>query len=75
MKTYKVVVKCTNALKDTFAVKAQDSKEILYPKSDYFNCINGVIYVITDSPAKIYEKFKDAVISIEDIGFGYILNG
>jgi len=62
MRTYKVKVKTT---------KANWNNE---QDPEYYDCENGILYVITDDPRKIYDKFsKDTVIEIEDIGIGYIL--
>jgi len=68
MRAYKVKAKTTNALNDT--VEVYESEQSLV----YYECENGILYVITDDPRKIYDKFsKDTIIKIEDIGVGYII--
>ncbi len=65
-------MKTTNALKDTATTnywKDQDRTKV-----EYFECEDGKLYVITDDPKKIYDKFsKETIISITDIGVGYVL--
>jgi len=69
MRTYKVKVKTTNALKKMTKANWNDEHS-----SEYYDCEDGILFVITDDPRKIYDKFsKDTVIEIEDIGIGYIL--
>lgn len=65
-KAYKVEVKCTNSTKDTCCNYYTEGL------NDYFKCKNGVLYVVTDNPKKIYNKFSsDTVLSITEIGVGY----
>ena len=66
VKTYKVKVETTNAANDTVGVYLEDEIK-------YYPCKNGILYVVTDDPRKIYNKFKSSVISIEEIGVGYSL--
>lgn len=73
MKVFKVTVRCTNYSKNTFSVEKTSPTSLFNRDFDYYDCSGGVIYVATECPIKIYEKFKDAVISIEDIGVGYYL--
>ncbi len=68
MRVYQVHVKTTNAMKDTTTNNWKDKNR------EYFDCENGVLYVVTNDPKKIYDKFsKETVISITDIGVGYAL--
>ncbi len=64
MRCYKVKVETINILQDTFWVEIDDK---------YYNCENGIIYIVTDDPREIYRKFNGVVKSVEDIGVGYIL--
>ena len=65
MKVYRVEVKCTNSSKDTCAN---------YTNKKYFDCVYGCLYVTTDDPKSIYDKFGiDTVKGIEEIGIGYTL--
>jgi phage-related protein len=59
---FKVKLKTTNAIKNT----SKDSE------SNYIDCMDGVVYVITDDPRKIYDSFKN-VIDISFVGIGYSL--
>lgn len=65
--TYRVAVNCTNHLNDTCCNRTEEQNE-------YFDCKHGVLYVVTDDPKKIYDKFGlDTVSSITEIGIGYTL--
>lgn len=70
MNCYKIKVKTTNSSNDTFHVKRNENDEI----SEYFDCEDSIIYVVTDAINKIFEKFGDEVIIyIEKIGIGYLV--
>lgn len=63
MRCYRVEVRTTNDVRDTLCNR---------DAGKYYKCENGVLYVITEDPRIIYNQFQDAVISITDIGVGYI---
>ena len=72
LRVYRVHVKTTNALGNTTTNywKDRDRAEV----AEYFECEDGRLYVVTDDPKKIYDKFsKETIISITDIGVGYVL--
>ena len=70
MRTYLVEVKTTNSSKNTTRANWNSSDG----NSEYYDCENGIIYVVTDDPKKIYDMLsKDTIIKIEDIGVGYSL--
>lgn len=71
MNCYKVKVKTTDSvLNDSFQIKKSENGGI----GEYFDCENSIIYIITDTANRIYEKFgDDVIISIEKIGIGYIV--
>lgn len=55
-KTYKVKVKTTNGMNDTFV-----------SKDKYYKCKDGIVYVTTAYPENIFMHIPE-VISIEDLG-------
>ena len=68
MRVYRVKVKTTNALQTTTRTNWEKDG------GEYYDCEDGILYVITDDPRKIYDKFSpQTIIAIEDIGVGYIL--
>ena len=62
-KVYRVTVQCSDVLRKRFGNKDLES----------FRCVSSILYVITDDPRKIYGKFSPAVLSIEEVGVGYVL--
>lgn len=69
MKTYKVKVDTTNALKTTTYGPGQAG---LKDGAHYRDCFDGVVYVTTDNPKKIYDEFP-MTVEITMVGIGYIL--
>lgn len=67
MKAYKVECETTNALWNT-TYGPNKGKGI---GDAYRECRDGVLYVITDDPRKIYNEFP-LTKSIEEIGIGYV---
>lgn len=63
MKVYKVRVGVTNALKSTTYGPKNG-------KNTYRDCVEGVLFVVTDDPKKIYDEFP-LTISIDEVGCGY----
>jgi len=69
--TFKVKVRTTNVLNNTTTDSCVENDE---EKPHYYPCENGVLFVITDDPRKIYEWLpNEAIESIEKIGVGYSL--
>jgi hypothetical protein len=68
MNTYRVEVETTNAL--ATATYGPGRGEI--GKEPFRNCDQGIVYVITDDPRKIWDEFP-LTISVAKIGFGYEL--
>lgn len=63
MRIYRCEILTTNALKDT----CRDACGL------HYNCQDGIFYVVTNDPKKIYEKFGPAIISITCVGIGYTI--
>lgn len=62
---YQVLCKTTNSSEDMAYNKVTD---------EYFDCEYGILYVVTDSPEKIYKKFgNESVLTVEKLGFGYVI--
>jgi len=71
LRCYCVRVKTTNALMNVTTNCWRESER---EKAEYFDCEDGILYVVTDDPKKIYDKFgAETVLSIENCGVGYIL--
>jgi len=63
MRAFKVTVDTTNGLrKTTYGPN----------KNVYENCVDGILYVVSNTPQDIYERFI-CVKKIEEIGIGYIV--
>ena len=62
-RTYRCELSTTNALRN----RCCD----VYGK--YHICENGIFYFITDDPRKIYDEFGSTILSVTDIGVGYII--
>lgn len=58
-KVYRVTVGNTNTMKDSVMMKNEE----------YFDCVKGEIYVITNYPEKIFERFE--VLTLTLVGVGY----
>ena len=68
MNCYKVKVKTTSSLNDTFCITKSGTKET----ERYFECENGIIYVIGNNLTEIEKLFDEKVIlSVERVGIGY----
>jgi len=71
---YKVKVKTTNAMRDTTCDNWDSDASM--QDINYYDCEDGTLYVITDDPKSIYDKFgKDTILSVERVGIGYCLVG
>lgn len=65
-KTYKVKVRTCNAFRNYFKSDGYDK--------EYYDCENGLIYVITNEPSEIFARFGALVLeSVEAVGIGYEL--
>ena len=62
-KAYRVEVETTNNAQDTFTIG-----------EEYYLCVNGCVYVVTDTPAKIFAKIPNAR-SITYIGPALMMSG
>lgn len=62
VEVYKVDVKTTNGLGDTFT----DGKE-------YFDCEDHIVYIATNSPAEIFVRFGKCVEDVRKMGICYIV--
>lgn len=72
MKCFKVEVKTTNCLHNTFNVnQPKDIFEAEKLKVDYQDCENSIIYVVAQDISIVAEKYKRCVKKIEEIGIGY----
>jgi hypothetical protein len=69
MNCYCVEVTTTNAIKN---VTVGPGEGRIGMKDAYFDCVNGILYVITDEPEKIFSQFP-WVKSITKLGVGYVL--
>jgi len=66
---YKVTVRTTNALRDMTCDYWGNDVKI---KCNYYDCVDGVLYVVTDDIKKIIDKFgNDTIINIKNLGIGY----
>lgn len=72
-RAYEVVVRKTGPASDHFRPtgKRIDDKDVQYLKCSGRG-YEGTIFVVSEDPALIYEKFGiDVVVSIKEIGVGY----
>jgi len=68
MNCYKIEVKTTNAVGNTTCNRLTELG------GEYFDCEDGILYIVTENPKAIFDKFSnDTVISITKIGIGYVL--
>ncbi len=67
-RAYKVTVKTTGVLSKT--TYGAGNGKIGDEKDAYLECENGVLFVVTDDPRKIYDQFP-LTESIIDLGVGY----
>ena len=63
MTTYRVMVKMGIGIKDAFSTG--DGK--------FYPCTDGIVYVITDKPQMIFEKWGSAVLHVERMGLGVVM--
>ena len=68
MKAYQVTVKTTNAVGGTTYGPGKGQKG----KEPYRDCDNGILYVVTDDPVKIFDEFPSTT-AIKEVGIGYVL--
>lgn len=70
LRCHKVKVRTTNHLANT-TYKHFGVKDV---KPEYYDCIDGTLYITTDEPKRIYDWFgKETVISIEEIGMALVV--
>ena len=70
LRCYKVVLRTI----DPTASKTCKHFGVKDVKPEYYDCINGVLYITTDEPKRIYDWFgKETVISIEEIGMALVV--
>lgn len=66
---FKVAVETTNALRDTYCV----SSGRIPSMGIYFDCRDGVVYVVAENMGQIHRVLGDVVISCERLGYGRIV--
>lgn len=66
MRLYRVECDTTDALK----TKTYGPGKGKIGEDPFRDCENGIVYVVTDDPKKIYDEFPMAK-TVSEIGFGY----
>lgn len=68
-KLFQVKVKSSDALGDRFRVCKETEKW-----GEYHDCKDNICYVTTNRPGRLWDVLGDSVISVEEIGIGYIFD-
>ena len=67
VKLFQVKVKANDPLGNRFTIPKKEGKG-----EEHYDCKDNICHVATNWPSRIWSRFKDSVIAVEDVGICYL---